>query len=102
MKLKLNLKSLYIILGRFLFTLALLAVIWMHAHWSVALALTLIFIAREVDNFVFGTLVRTFKRLFESEAEVRHRAEIDRVLEEMLEKARARNVYQQTKTDQSN
>jgi|SRR5208337_198030 len=101
MKLKLKLKPPYITLGRLLLTLALTVVVWMHAHWSVALALTLIFIAREIDTFIFGTLVHTFNRLFESEAELRRTEELDRALKAMLEKAR-NNAYQQTKTDQSN
>ena len=42
---------------RYVITIALLAVVWRHAHWSVALALTLIAIAQELQEwFVMGVV----------------------------------------------
>jgi hypothetical protein len=92
---KISIKMKYVTLTRILLTVVLLAVVYTHAHWSVGLALTFIAIAREFDSFMFGALVRAFGQLFESGTEIQRMAAVDRALEEILEKARARNTNQQ-------
>jgi hypothetical protein len=46
---------------RYILTIILLTVVWFHAHWSVALCLSLIFIATEMQNDVYDQLRRVLK-----------------------------------------
>ena len=46
-------------------TTALLVVVWRHAHWSVALVLTLLSIGGEIDSFCLNELMASVKTLME-------------------------------------
>ena len=46
---------------RFVLTGVLLAVVWLHTHWSVALAITLLTVANEITSENLDQLRKTFK-----------------------------------------
>lgn len=49
-------------LTRVALTIVLLIIVWHHAHWSVALALTLIFVTEECANVVSNINAKRFKQ----------------------------------------
>jgi hypothetical protein len=59
---------------RLLFTLLLLVVVWRNAHWSVALALTLLFAGRELEALVLWYRERALAKFFATMAKLRAEA----------------------------
>lgn len=74
---------------RLLLSLILLWQVWTHAHWSVALCLTLIFVAREFEGYAMGRLVDAVKAQRQKEEQ-----QVAAIIQEIVSRG--------NKTDQSN
>lgn len=48
---------------RWVLTVWLLVIVWLHSHWSVAVSLTLLFIASEVETHLAGKMVACIKEI---------------------------------------